>query len=102
MVNAISVIPSEIEDQYGACLDLVVSLTNHSCDANSHVFFEGRELRCRALKRIEAGAEVTVDYHPTPRKNVLLRRKHLSECMLINCECKLNAWLIILSKHFPS
>lgn len=75
--------------QYGSFFDLVVSLINHSCDANAHIFFEGRELRCRALRDIPAGAEVTVHYYPTPQYDVLLRRNTLKEYMFISCSCEL-------------
>lgn len=76
--------------QYGSFLDLLVSMINHSCDANAHVFFEGRELRCRALKDIAAGTEITVNYYPTPRSDVLLRRSTLLDYLFINCNCKLS------------
>lgn len=89
MTNAGAVCPPELEDQYGSFFDLVVSMMNHSCDANAHTFFEGRELRCRALKDIPAGAEITVNYYPTPRYDVLLRRNTLKDYLFITCSCKL-------------
>lgn len=61
---------------------------NHSCDSNAHVYFNGRDLRCRALKDIAAGTEITVHYYPTPRHDVLLRRSSLDEYMYIECKCK--------------
>ncbi|KAF3767117.1 SET domain-containing protein [Cryphonectria parasitica EP155] len=87
MANAGAICPPEGEIQYGSFLDLVVSMINHSCDANAHVFFEGRELRCRALRDIPAGSEITVNYYPTPRLDVLLRRSTLKQYMFITCNC---------------
>lgn len=75
--------------QYGTFFDLVVATINHSCDNNAHVYFNGRELRCRALKDIPAGTEVTVHYYSAPRCDVLLRRNSLDEYMYIECNCKL-------------
>lgn len=77
-------------DQCGTFLDLVVATVNHSCDPNTHVFFEGRELRCRALKDIPAGTEVTLHYYPSPRFDALLRRSVLDKFMFIKCNCKQN------------
>lgn len=89
MTNAGGVDPPDYEVQIGTFLDLLVSIINHCCDPNAHVFFEGRELRCRALKDIPAGTEITVNYVPTPRKDVLLRRNLLKEYMYIVCSCEL-------------
>lgn len=75
-------------DQYGTFLDLVVSTINHCCAPNSHTFFEGRELRCRALKDIPAGTEITVNYYSSPRYDVLLRRSILDQHMYIKCNCE--------------
>lgn len=86
--NALAIRPSEIEAAYGTCLDLVVSLINHCCDENAHVFFEGRELRCRAWKDISAGTEITVCYQ-NDRQDVLLRRRTLKEQFFFTCDCKL-------------
>lgn len=85
--NAGSICPPEIVDQYGTFFDLVISTINHSCDGNAHVFFDGRELRCRALKDIPAGCEVTVSYYSAPRYDVLMRRHVLDEYMYIKCSC---------------
>lgn len=86
--NALSIRPSEIEDGYGTCLDLVVSLINHCCDENAHVFFEGRELRCRAVEDIPAGTEITVCYLDG-RQDVLHRRRTLKENFYFTCDCEL-------------
>lgn len=76
-----------METGYGTCLDLVVSLINHCCDENAHVFFEGRELRCRAVKDIAAGTEITVCYQDG-RQDVLHRRRTLKDQFFFNCDCK--------------
>ncbi|CAN8102477.1 unnamed protein product [Discula destructiva] len=86
--NGGAICPPEMVDQYGTFLDLVVSTINHSCDSNAHIYFNGRELRCRALKDIPAGTEITVHYHPEPRHDVLLRRNILDEFMYFECNCK--------------
>lgn len=86
--NALAIRPAELEQAYGTCLDLVVSLINHCCDENAHVFFEGRELRCRALKDISAGSEITVCYQDV-RQDVLHRRRTLKVQFYITCNCKL-------------
>ncbi|ROV99523.1 hypothetical protein VMCG_06318 [Cytospora schulzeri] len=84
--NALTIRPPEIEQAYGACFDVVVSLINHCCDENAHIFFEGRETRCRALKDIPAGSEITVCY-PDVRQDVLQRRRTLKEHFYITCNC---------------
>lgn len=76
-----------MEASYGTCLDLVVSLINHCCDENAVIFFEGRELRCRALKDIAAGTEITVCYLDA-RQDVLHRRRTLRERFYFSCGCK--------------
>lgn len=86
--NAGAIRPPETIDQYGTFLDLVVSTINHSCAANAHAFFEGRQLRCRALKDIPAGTEITFNYYPAPRFDVLLRRSILDRHMYIKCSCE--------------
>ncbi|KAJ4387121.1 hypothetical protein N0V93_007709 [Gnomoniopsis smithogilvyi] len=87
--NAGAIRPPGVLDQYGTFLDLLVSTINHSCDANTNTFFEGRELRCRAIKDIPAGTEITLNYYPTPRFDVLLRRSILDQHMYIKCNCQL-------------
>lgn len=89
MTNASEIRHAETEDSYGSFLDLVLSMINHSCDANAHFFIEGRELRCRALKDIPEGTEVTVHYYPTPPQDVLVRRTTFKNHLFITCDCKL-------------
>ncbi|KAI3395143.1 hypothetical protein diail_1758 [Diaporthe ilicicola] len=86
LTNALAIRPSEVEAAYGTCVDLVVSLINHCCDENAIVFFEGRELRCRALKDIAAGTEITVCYQDA-RQDVLQRRRTLKEQFFFSCDC---------------
>ncbi|KUI68447.1 Histone-lysine N-methyltransferase SMYD3 [Cytospora mali] len=86
LTNAFTIRPAEFEEAYGTCLDLVVSLINHCCDENAHIFFEGRELRCRALKDIPAGSEITVCYQDD-QQDVLQRRRTLKEQFCITCNC---------------
>lgn len=87
LTNACAIRPAETEASYGTCVDLVVALINHCCDENANIFFEGRELRCRAAKTIEAGEEITACY-ADERQDVLLRRKQLMEVFFIKCECE--------------
>ncbi|KAL1859488.1 hypothetical protein Daus18300_009633 [Diaporthe australafricana] len=84
--NALAIRPSEVEAAYGTCLDLVVSLINHCCDENAFIFFEGRELRCRAVKDMAAGTEITVCYQGA-RENVLHRRRTLRNLFYFSCDC---------------
>ncbi|KAL2278360.1 hypothetical protein FJTKL_14467 [Diaporthe vaccinii] len=84
--NALTIRHSELETGYGTSLDLVVSLINHCCDENAHVFFEGRQLRCRAVKDIAAGTEITVCYQDG-RQDVLHRRRILKERFFFTCGC---------------
>lgn len=98
--NAGAICPPETVTQYGTFLDLVVSTINHCCDPNAHTFFEGRELRCRALKDIPAGTEITLHYYPDPRFDALLRRSVLDKYMYIKCNCESNFALPLIS--FPS
>ncbi|POS77476.1 hypothetical protein DHEL01_v204134 [Diaporthe helianthi] len=85
-INGLAIRPPELEVAHGTCLDLVVSLINHCCDENAHIFFEGRELRCRAVKNIAAGTEITVCY-PDGRQDVLNRRSVLKDQFFFTCDC---------------
>ncbi|KAG8167816.1 hypothetical protein KVR01_003505 [Diaporthe batatas] len=85
-INCLAIRPPELQIAYGTCLDLVVSLINHCCDENAHIFFEGRELRCRAVKNIAAGTEITVCYQDS-RQDVLHRRSLLKDIFFFTCDC---------------
>lgn len=76
----------------------MVSLINHCCDETAHVFFEGRELRCRAVKDIAAGTEITVCYQDA-RQDVLLRRRTLKELFYFTCDCELPSPSMSFESH---
>lgn len=50
-------------DRYGLAFGLV-SIANHSNTPNAHVIADGNELELRALRSIDAGEEILIDYGP--------------------------------------
>ncbi|KFY86851.1 hypothetical protein V498_07364 [Pseudogymnoascus sp. VKM F-4517 (FW-2822)] len=70
----------------GRTVDLVGSLMNHSCDPNTFAFFEGRQLRVRSLKPIQAGEEITVSYVDA-REGFMMRHDVLWFKYFIDCKC---------------
>ena len=80
---------SEGGPQYGNAIDLTASLVNHDCKPNAFIFFQDGFLHVHALKKIEAGAEITASYC----KSVLdvyhrvtdLRMDHFFECTCTRC-----------------
>lgn len=75
------------ESSLGKALDLVASFTNHSCDPNVFMFFEGNQLRMRSLKPIKAGDEITQTYVDL-RRGVIMRREMLQSRYFFICNCK--------------
>lgn len=86
LTNAFGIRPAEKELTYGAGLDFAVSLINHSCLPNAHIFVEGREVRVRALRPLQAGDEITAAY-VEPCLGVLERREKLNKIFFIHCNC---------------
>ncbi|TLD03186.1 uncharacterized protein PgNI_12400 [Pyricularia grisea] len=84
--NSMNIRPAEADVSLGTSLDLVVSMINHDCSPNAHVFFEGSQTRVRSLKAIAAGGEITVSYCD-PRLDVLLRESILRQTQFFHCEC---------------
>ncbi|PSR77108.1 hypothetical protein BD289DRAFT_477410 [Coniella lustricola] len=79
---------ADTERVYGSAIDLAVSVLNHSCEPNVHIYFEpGRKLRCRALKNIGANSELTIHYYAKPVADVLLRQQVLTDNMYFDCKC---------------
>lgn len=74
----------------GRTLDLIGSLMNHSCDPNTFAFFEGRQLRVRSLKPIQAGDEITVS-HVDAREGFTMRHDVLWFKYFIDCKCELES-----------
>jgi len=79
--------PAGYETSLGCSLDVVVAMMNHDCHPNAFVFFEGNQVRVRALRAIPAGGEIFVSYMD-PRLGVLRRRADLLKTQFIDCHCK--------------
>ncbi|KAM0791086.1 hypothetical protein ACM66B_004377 [Microbotryomycetes sp. NB124-2] len=81
-------------DLIGSTLSPVISLINHSCEANAAIIFphergtDHRTIRLRALREIQEGEELFVSYAdnglPTPT-----RRGHLKSQFHFDCDCEL-------------
>jgi SET and MYND domain-containing protein len=59
---------------------------NHACEPNALVFYEGRQLRVRALRPLRAGEEITMNY-TDPKAHVLTRQPAL-KTFFIDCKCE--------------
>jgi hypothetical protein len=86
MTNCISIRPAEKKQSLGVSLDLVTSLINHDCSPNTLIFFEGHELRARALRPISEGEELSRCYCD-PTVDVQLRQQMLSAEQFFECKC---------------
>ncbi|KAJ0421162.1 hypothetical protein BJY00DRAFT_312345 [Aspergillus carlsbadensis] len=62
LTNTMSMKAAEGPETRGTTLDLAGSLMNRSCDPNAFVFFEGRQMRVRALRPLRAGDEILQTY----------------------------------------
>uniref|UniRef100_A0A8C5MLP1 Protein-lysine N-methyltransferase SMYD4 n=1 Tax=Leptobrachium leishanense TaxID=445787 RepID=A0A8C5MLP1_9ANUR len=66
----------------------ILSLLNHSCDANTNVSFQGRCATVRASRSIQKGEEVTHCYGPHKlRMSVRERQKLLKAQYFFTCQC---------------
>ena len=74
----------------GGALDLLRSFTNHSCDPNAFVFFDGNQLRMRSIKPIKVGDEITESYVDL-KSGVMMRRETLQSKYSFACNCKSQA-----------
>lgn len=79
--------PAASKLRVGYALDLVTAVINHSCNPNAFVFFEGRQLRVRSLKKIAAGEEITLCY-VDPAIEVASRKKVLQRDYFFHCSCE--------------
>ena len=83
-VNCVKLRPATKPAAVGNALDLLTATINHSCNPNAFVFYEGRELRARSLRKIAPGEEITICYvDPTifvHGRRQLLQRVHFFEC----------------------
>lgn len=87
MTNMVRIRGPVERELYGWALDLLSSTLNHSCDPNAFLFFEGRQLRLRSLKRIAPGEELTICY-TDPTIEVTLRRAFLQKYHFFDCHCR--------------
>ncbi|KAJ1138361.1 hypothetical protein NDU88_004748 [Pleurodeles waltl] len=67
-----------------------MSLLNHSCEPNCKIVFIGRHLHLRAIRKIQAGEELTVTYidqlMPTVERQNQLKSKYCFECDCRLCQ----------------
>lgn len=66
-------------------LDPFFSLMNHSCDPNTAMFFEGRNIRLVATRDIDAREELTITY--IPYSHYKLRKLELEKRWGFKCRC---------------
>ncbi|OBT62586.1 hypothetical protein VE03_07379 [Pseudogymnoascus sp. 23342-1-I1] len=84
-MNAMPIItPSE--GSHVSVLDFVGSFINHSCDPNAFLFLEGRTLRMRSLRPINAGEEITRSYMEL-EEGMVERREALRDMYSFVCNC---------------
>lgn len=72
----------------GTTLDLAASFMNHSCNPGAFVFFEGRQMRVRALRSRRAGEEITQAYVDLSG-SVFCRQATTEAEYFFQCHCKL-------------
>ncbi|KAI0997663.1 hypothetical protein K3495_g10523 [Podosphaera aphanis] len=70
----------------GLCFEPLIALTNHSCEPNSYVAFEGRTVALRSLVPITRGEELLISYIDNDQpKNV--RKSSIWETYWFWCQC---------------
>ncbi|KAM7187351.1 hypothetical protein V8F20_011015 [Naviculisporaceae sp. PSN 640] len=98
--NCIRLRPASNKNSVGAALDLVTTTINHSCEPNAFAFFEGNQLKVRSLKRIAAGAEITICYVDptidTVRRQKLLKLDHFFDCSCSRCKGETKEYKMLL------
>ncbi|KAL5364486.1 hypothetical protein BJX96DRAFT_135820 [Aspergillus floccosus] len=77
----------------GTTLDLVASFMNHSCNPAAFVFFEGRQMRVRALRSLRAGEEITQTYVDLSgsvfSRQATTKAEYFFQCNCVRCEDEL-------------
>ncbi|XP_067844728.1 histone-lysine N-methyltransferase SMYD3 isoform X1 [Heptranchias perlo] len=63
-----------------------MSLLNHSCDPNSVIVFEGKQLQLHAVRQIQADEELTVSYIDVMATSQE-RRRQLEKQYCFTCDC---------------
>jgi len=86
-INAQHICPADRRTSYGISFNPAVSLINHRCNANAHVFFENAQCRVRTLRKIEAGTEITISY-VDEWAPYLQRQKELTRVKFVECRCE--------------
>ena len=89
MTNSVALVAVETPT-LGSSFDIFVSLFNHSCTPNAHVFSVGNELRVRALRTISKDEEITIPYTAI-KADVVTRRADLKAQWFFHCKCGLNS-----------
>ncbi|KAK3898462.1 hypothetical protein C8A05DRAFT_47239 [Staphylotrichum tortipilum] len=98
-INCVRLRHPSLKETAGFAYDTVTAMINHSCDPNAILFFEGRELRLRSLKKINAGTEITISYiDPTltvSSRQTLLQREYFFDCHCKRCKSEITQerWL---------
>ncbi|KAK4155397.1 hypothetical protein C8A00DRAFT_42028 [Chaetomidium leptoderma] len=92
-INCVRLRPASRKESVGYAVDICTAMINHSCDPNAFVFFEGRQLRIRSLKKIAAGEEVTICYlDPTldvAARKALLKHEYFFDCYCNRCKSEI-------------
>ncbi|SPQ24006.1 16ce20a4-d59a-4ef4-9f5d-28d34fe9a566 [Thermothielavioides terrestris] len=92
-VNCVRMRPAEKNESVGYAFEFLTAVINHSCDPNALVFFQGRELRVRSLKKIAPGEEITICYiDPTfdvAARQEVLKREYFFDCSCARCTSEL-------------
>ncbi|KAJ5153723.1 uncharacterized protein N7500_009162 [Penicillium coprophilum] len=70
----------------GTTVDLVGSFMNHSCNPTAFVFFEGRQMRVRALRPLRAGEEICQSYADLS-SSVFHRQEAIEKDYFFKCAC---------------
>jgi hypothetical protein len=71
----------------GLCFEPNLALSNHSCDPNAVIIFDGRHVSLRTLNPIKTGEQIFISY-VDPTQTRQMRRAELQERYFFSCECR--------------
>ncbi len=86
-INCVRLRHASLKETVGYAYDTVTAMINHSCDPNAILFFEGRELRLRSLKKIVRNSQISISYID-PTLTVASRQTFLKREYFFDCRCR--------------
>ncbi|KZF23795.1 SET domain-containing protein [Xylona heveae TC161] len=73
-------------DPVGICLDPLAASSNHSCEYNTVVTFDGPQVSMRSLRDIPKDEEITISYIDCTN-SISIRQSELSKRYFFTCNC---------------